>query len=259
MANIQHAFFASKQTRVEPSKIVNEIFIERMKVILLLVICLSCLLGSLAKISSNSLSMINSRNNLIESKAKFSIQTIAAIRGGAKATEEEVDEEEEIDEEGEEDDDIQLGTGAGGVKDNAIVNSITDLIKKTPPITKVYIFSSIFLTLSTFFLNKNTWPEFLHLTWKPVITKFQFWRPFTAFLFFGPLGLNYILTIQFVWTYMAQLEKLNYNKPADFFIQLLFGCITLLISYTILGMYIHYLLYLLITYIRRYMSYLYTI
>ena len=232
-----------------------------MKVILLLVICLSCLLGSLAKSSFNSLSMIHSKNNLITSKTKItSIQTIAEIRGGAKATEEEVEEEDDVDGEEEEDDDIQLGTGAGGVKDNAIVNSITDLIKKTPPITKVYIFSSIFLTLSTFFLNKNTWPEFLHLnSWKQVITKFHFWRPFTAFLFFGPLGLNYILTIQFVWTYMAQLEKLNYNKPADFFIQLLFGCITLLVSYTILGMYIHYLLYLLITYIRRYMSYLYTI
>ena len=191
--------------------------------------------------SFNSVSMVHSRSNLIESKTKIIIQTITAIRGGAKLTDEEVEEEEETDEEGEEDDDIQLGTGAGGVKDNAIVNSITDLIKKTPPITKVYIFSSIFLTLTTFFLNKNVWPEFLHLnSWKQVITKFQFWRPFTAFLFFGPLGLNYILTIQFVWTYMAQLEKLNYNKPADFFIQLLFGCITLLISYTILGMYYTY-------------------
>ena len=33
---------------------------------------------------------------------------------------------------------------------------------------------------------------------------------------FGPIGLNYILAIHFVWNYMAQLEKLNYNKPEEF-------------------------------------------
>ena len=63
----------------------------------------------------------------------------------------------------------------------------------------------------------------LNLNWNAVVTKLQLWRPLTAFLFFGPLGLNYILTIQFVWTYMAQLEKLHYNKPAEFFMMLAFG------------------------------------
>ena len=90
--------------------------------------------------------------------------------------------------------------------------SIADMWVKTPPITQVYIGASISLTAFAFLFNKNHWPDVLNLEWSSLLS-FQLWRPFTAFLFFGPLGFNYILTIHFVWTYMAQLEKLNYKHP----------------------------------------------
>ena len=38
-------------------------------------------------------------------------------------------------------------------------------------------------------------------------------RPFTGFLYYGPFGLSYLLTIHFVWTYMGTLEKLQFAEP----------------------------------------------
>jgi Derlin-2/3 len=143
-------------------------------------------------------------------------------------------EDENDDNNDDDDDNIELGENSN-LNQNKLVTSLTDMWTKTPPITQAYIGSSVVFTTLSFLLNKNIWPEFLHLEWKHVITGFQFWRPFTAFLFYGPLGLNYILTIQFVWTYMAQLEKLSYKTPADFFIQMVFGASTLLVLYMILG------------------------
>ena len=129
-----------------------------------------------------------------------------------------------------------MGDVEGGGQQMEFIKSFTDMWDKTPPITQIYIGSSIGVTLASMLLNKNTWPDLLHLDWKPVLTGLQIWRPFTAFLFFGPFGLNYILTIHFVWTYMAQLEKLNYNKPEEFFMMIMFGIVALLGGYSILGL-----------------------
>jgi len=116
------------------------------------------------------------------------------------------------------------------------MTSIVDMWKKTPPITQGYIGSSVALTLLAFAINKNSWPALLNLEWKSVFMGFQWWRPITAFLFFGPFGVNYLLTIHFVWTYMAQLEKLNYKNPEEFFVMICFGAVSLLAGYTILGL-----------------------
>mmetsp|Transcript_22408 Transcript_22408/g.27857 ORF Transcript_22408/g.27857 Transcript_22408/m.27857 type:complete len:176 (+) Transcript_22408:579-1106(+) len=61
------------------------------------------------------------------------------------------------------------------------------------------------------------------------MSKFQFLhrRPFTAFLFFGPFGVSYLLTMHFVWTYLGTLEKLAHAEPWDFAIMLCFGAILL--------------------------------
>ena len=134
-----------------------------------------------------------------------------------------------------EDFDMDEDEGPTGQQNHAL-SSVTGMWAKTPPITQIYVGSSIVLTLLAFGLNKNVWPEIFNLDWKSVVTGFQFWRPFTAFLFFGPFGLNYILTIQFVWTYMAQLEKLHFNKPAEFFMLLVFGALTLMAGYAGIGL-----------------------
>lgn len=119
---------------------------------------------------------------------------------------------------------------------NQLLSSVGDMWTKTPPVTQIYIGSSVLLSLMVFVLNKNVWPEYLNLDWKKVFTRMELWRPFTAFLFFGPLGMNYLLTIHFVWTYMSQLEKLNFKAPEDFFVLITFGAATLLPLYSILGL-----------------------
>lgn len=183
--------------------------------------------------------------NSLSHSSRF--HTLVSIRGGKNGDKDDVEDEDSEGEDSEdEDSDVQLG---GGARDNPMLNSITDLWKKTPPITKAYISTSAIFTLLAFFFNKNVWPEFLHLKWNAVLTQFQFWRPFTAFFFYGPLGLNYILTIQFVWTYMAQLEKLSYKSPGDFFVQMVFGAVTLVALYTMLGISPNYLGHNLSTYL----------
>lgn len=195
---------------------------------------------------SNSIVLIN-RRPALKNRKSFP-RNLINIRGGKTDDSKQEDEDDDNEEEDEEDDD-ESNVQLGGVKDNAMLNSVTDLWKKTPPITKAYISSSVLLTLLAFFFNKNVWPEFLHLKWKAVLTRFEFWRPLTAFFFYGPLGLNYILTIQFVWTYMAQLEKLSYKSPGDFFVQMVFGAVTLVALYTLIGISPNYLGHNLSTYL----------
>jgi Derlin-2/3 len=72
------------------------------------------------------------------------------------------------------------------------------------------------------------------LDWKKVLTRLQIWRPFTSFLNFGPMGLGYLMTAQFVWVYMSTLERLNHNRPYDFWIMILFGQLSMVIGYPVL-------------------------
>jgi Derlin-2/3 len=141
----------------------------------------------------------------------------------------------EIDEDDDDDDFDENDFSDNSASGKNIVSGVTEFWRKTPPMTQYYCGASIGITLLCWALNKNAWPEMLHLKWSAVLSG-QIWRPFTSFLFFGPFGLNYILTLQFVWTYMAQMEKLNYNQPEVFFTMLLFGAVTLLVGYSLLGL-----------------------
>jgi Derlin-2/3 len=157
-----------------------------------------------------------------------------ASSSSSKQSKDDATEEAEDDDDDDElDGDDEAGDGGGNKLQ--MMSSVTDMWTKTPPITQIYVGSSIALSFLVFALSKNVWPEFLNLSWKHVLMG-QIWRPFTSFLFFGPLGLNYILTIHFVWTYMAQLEKLNYKAPEDFFVLLAFGSSALLALYSVLGL-----------------------
>jgi Derlin-2/3 len=143
------------------------------------------------------------------------------------------EEEDELEEEdGEEGEGESMETQSG----NGVVSAVQDMWVKTPPITQIYIGASMLVTLLSCAFNKNAWPKVLNFDWKEIMLGFQWWRLVTPFLFFGPLGLNYGLTIQFVWIYMAQLEKLHYNNPEEYFMLLLFGAVSLIGGYTMLGL-----------------------
>ena len=175
--------------------------------------------------------LLEAQQSKLKSRLPPLVRICVALRGGANS-----DEQAGVETDGDEGDGDgdEIEAAEGG--QNQVLSSVTDMWIKTPPMTQVYVGSSLALTLASFMLNKNTWPDFLNLEWGAVLTKFQFWRPFTSFLFFGPLGLNYLLTIHFVWTYMAQLEKLNYKKPEEFFVMMVFGAITLLTGYSLIGL-----------------------
>ena len=160
---------------------------------------------------------------------ELSINRLIKLKGGSK------EDDDTYDEDYDEDDFNEDDFSDSNTNRNQMVSSVTDMWTKTPPITQIYVGASIGITLASWMFNKNVFPDIFNLKWSSVLTG-QIWRPFTAFLFYGPFGLNYILTIQFVWTYMAQLEKLNYNQPDEFLVMMVFGAITLMIGYSLLGL-----------------------
>ena len=102
-------------------------------------------------------------------------------RGGG---EDDDDDEDDEDEEEDEDDDAHLFED--DEEDEAVSDadfegdSLKARAKKawaaTPPVTQVYVGSSLALTLGSFLLAGNQWPQWLNLDWKKVMTG-QLWFP----------------------------------------------------------------------------------
>eukprot|EP00600_Ochromonadales_sp_CCMP1393_P007263 CAMPEP_0174973170 /NCGR_PEP_ID=MMETSP0004_2-20121128/11068_1 /TAXON_ID=420556 /ORGANISM="Ochromonas sp., Strain CCMP1393" /LENGTH=287 /DNA_ID=CAMNT_0016223539 /DNA_START=178 /DNA_END=1041 /DNA_ORIENTATION=- len=180
------------------------------------------------------------------------VKTCLALRGGKRIVEDDEDDNENDDynedDEDDEDDDFDDDDSLDRGKNLPMMNTVTSIWQKTPPMTQVYIASSMAITLLSFILNKNKWPQMLHFDWKAIATG-QLWRIYTAFLFFGQLDMFYPLTMQFVWQHMSQLEKLNYSKPEEFLVMVLFGAATLITLYSLLGISMKFLGHNLATYL----------
>jgi Derlin-2/3 len=187
---------------------------------------------------STTQSLVASRPSVVD----CAVSAALFPRGGALDSDDDDDdyEEEEDDEEEEEEDDddnmaFDFDDGAGMAEsdfaeDNLISRTLAAW-KKTPPVTKAYLSASTIVTVYGFLMNKNQFPNVLLLDWKKVLTRLQIWRPFTSFLNFGPFGLSYALTAQFVWVYMSTLERLNHSRPYDFWIMILFGQLSMVFGY----------------------------
>lgn len=128
-----------------------------------------------------------------------------------------------------EDGDLDLGDD-DFAEDNTLARMVAAW-EKTPPVTKGYLTASFAATMYGYLLNQNKFPELLLMNWKATFTRLQIWRPVTAFLNVGPFGLAYVMTAHFVWTYMSTLERLNHDRPYDFWILILFGCISMVTGY----------------------------
>jgi Derlin-2/3 len=120
--------------------------------------------------------------------------------------------------------------------DEGTVTQIIEAYRKTPPLTKAYLTASFGAALLGYVANGNDFPSILQLEWKPILTRMQVWRPLTAFLNFGPLGLGYLMTAHFVWTYMSTLERLNHGKPYDFWLMMFFGSASMVVGYSMMGL-----------------------
>ena len=131
---------------------------------------------------------------------------------------------------------FDFDTAVDDFGDENTLSQIIDAYHKTPPLTKAYLTASFGAALLGYVTNKNDFPSILQLDWKPILTQLQIWRPLTAFLNFGPLGLGYLMTAQFVWTYMSTLERLNHSKPYDFWLMMFFGSASMVVGYSVMGL-----------------------
>lgn len=129
------------------------------------------------------------------------------IRGGKIESD-----NEDVDEDNEDNDNVDDGDFEG---EGSITRRMKSILEKTPPITQVFLSSSIAITLLSAIFNQNIFPSFLLLNWKKIIKNGEVWRLITSFLYFGPLDLSYLLTLQFVWQYMSQLEKVHHKHPEE--------------------------------------------
>lgn len=175
------------------------------------------------------------------------ILTKSIPRGGASSSMDDDsdndDNDDDIDDEMDDDDEMmfdldddsnQQSIHESDFSEETMIDRLMVAYKKTPPVTKGYLSLSMLITLYGYLFTKNEFPSILLLDWEKVILKLQFWRLITSFFNFGPFGLGYIMTSQFIWVYMSTLERLNHNKPYDFWIMILFGQLCMVIGYPIM-------------------------
>ncbi len=183
-----------------------------------------------------------------------SSSTSLLLRGGAVNNEDDDDEEEEEDDDDDDEEEDSLLSFGSSFDDDLVdhknhQDNNNDMMfaeetfvsrflvswTKTPPLTKAYLTASMAATAFGYVFYHNEFPKWLGLdSYGPILTKLQVWRPLTAFLNFGPFGLGYLMTAHFVWTYMSTLERLNHDRPYDFWIMILFGQVSMVIGYPIL-------------------------
>ena len=202
-----------------------------------------CVLSSTARIfhtpapMSLTLESFSERNRLtfITKQAQSTVSQMRVLRGGSfdDSDEEYSDSDEDFDFDDESMFDFEAAEDDFG--DESTLAQIQDAYLKTPPLTKAYLTVSFGAALLGYMTNKNDFPSILQLDWKAVLTG-QIWRPLTAFLNFGPLGLGYLMTVHFVWTYMSTLERLNHHTPYDFWLMMVFGSATMVAGYAMLGL-----------------------
>jgi Derlin-2/3 len=189
--------------------------------------------------------VVGSSSSTAPSSYQSSSRLILIRGGGAYDDDDDDDDEEEEDEsdfsdfdfdDGTFDFDSAIGAADDDFGDEGTLSQIAEAYRKTPPFTKAYLTASLGAALLGYATNGNDFPTLLQLEWKPILTKMQVWRPLTAFLNFGPLGLGYLLTAHFVWTYMSTLERLNHSRPYDFWLMMLFGSSSMVVGYSIMGL-----------------------
>lgn len=162
-----------------------------------------------------------------------------SVRGGGgedNADSESDSEEEEEEEDLDEDDEIFADLVIENVPDedfdeDSLVDRWIHNFKSSPPLTKAFLTAAFAASALGTVLNNGDFPRFLSLDLKKVLPGFQLWRPFTAFLNIGPLGIFWFLTAQFVWQYMSSLEVLLHKTPYDFWIMIAFGMMSMVVVY----------------------------
>lgn len=190
----------------------------------------------------NTKPFIPSSHHVNNKSIMYPLPSHLAIRGGGSSLQD--DDDSDYDESdfdfSDEDDDELFGLDVEGFDDSddfaeqSTLSRAWNAFTDSPPLTKIYLTAAFAASLIGYIQNKNEFPSFFLLNWKLTLTRFQFWRPITAFLNFGPLSLGWLMTAQFVWTYMSTLERLNHATPYEFWYMIFFGCTSMILGYTCL-------------------------
>lgn len=96
-----------------------------------------------------------------------------------------------------------------------MANDIQNFIKQIPLVTRSYIGAAIIVSIVTSF--KFVSPYKLAHLWPLTLNKLQLWRPFTSFVYFGSIGLNFLFTLVFFFRYSKSLEEVTFKNDAKTF------------------------------------------
>jgi len=110
---------------------------------------------------------------------------------------------------------------------------VEDMIREVPPITKVLCGSSILLQLLVYLGALTKYDIYFNLNF--IFNKFQVWRIFTNFLYFGDGGLLTFFSLLMLYRCSKRLEEHTFrNKIADY-VYFLFLGITIMTVYGSFG------------------------
>uniref|UniRef100_A0A8C3VIU9 Derlin n=1 Tax=Catagonus wagneri TaxID=51154 RepID=A0A8C3VIU9_9CETA len=91
-----------------------------------------------------------------------------------------------------------------------------------PPVSRAYTTACV-LTTAAVQLELIT-PFQLYFNPELIFKHFQIWRLITNFLFFGPVGFNFLFNMIFLYRYCRMLEEGSFRgRTADFVFMFLFG------------------------------------
>ncbi|XP_064612393.1 derlin-2-like [Liolophura sinensis] len=91
-----------------------------------------------------------------------------------------------------------------------------------PPVTRAYTTACVLTTLSVQ-LDIIT-PFQLYFNPHLIFRQYEVWRLLTTFMYFGPIGFNFLFNIIFTYRYCRMLEEGSFRgRTADFVFMFLFG------------------------------------
>ena len=98
-----------------------------------------------------------------------------------------------------------------------------------PVVTRVYLTASVLTTAACYFDVIS--PFTLYLNYRLIFEKYEFWRVFTNFFFFGMPSLDFVFHMYFLVRYCRLLEEgpSFRGRSADFFVMLMFGAGVMLV------------------------------